>query len=140
MSSVPGPEEQLATLAGAQSRLSGLDRRERRRLAWFCTGIALLIGAAHVIPSVFRPNEDLRAFLVAMGVFVVAVLAVTLWYRRSRTATPRGGGRRYLVGFAATMGLYVAALFVMGQLSWPLAVVVGVVIAAPLTVAGWWRR
>lgn len=137
------PAEQLSALDASAARLVGVQHGAGRRLAWFCTALALMIGAAHVIPSVFRPDESLPAFLVAMGVYVVAVLALTWWYLRTRTATPLGGGRRYVVGLAGTLVLYTASLILVTQTAretWPVAILVGLVIAAPLVMAGWWRR
>ncbi|MEV4900831.1 hypothetical protein AB0K08_05750 [Citricoccus sp. NPDC055426] len=139
----PGAEAQLSALRGAEARLAGVQEQSRRRLAWFCTALALLIGAAHVIPAVFRPDVMLPAFLTAMGVYVVAVLALTWWYLRTRTATPLGGGRRYLIGLMATFALYAVSMLLMAlpsRESWPVAALVGLVIAAPLVIAGWWRR
>lgn len=139
----PRAEAQLSALRGAEARLAGVQERSRRRLAWFCTALALLIGAAHVVPVVFRPDGSLPAFLTAMGVYAVAVLALTWWYLRTRAATPLGGGRRYLIGLTATFGLYAASMLLMALPSretWPVAVLVGLVIAAPLVIAGWWRR
>lgn len=134
------PAAQLSALDASAARLAGVQHRAGYRLAWFCTALALLIGAAHVIPSVFRPEESLPAFLTAMGLYVVAVMALTWWYLHSRRATPLGGGRRYLIGLAATFVLYAASMVLMGRESWPVAVLVGLVIAAPLVIAGWWRR
>ncbi|MGM7669514.1 hypothetical protein [Microbacterium sp. A93] len=134
------PAAQLSALDVPAARLAGVQHRARRRLAWFCTALALMIGAAHVIPSVFRPDESLPAFLTAMGVYVVAVLGLTWWYLRTRTATPLGGGRRYVIGLAATFVLYAASMALMGRETWPAAILVGLVIAAPLVIAGWWRR
>lgn len=131
---------QLAALRGPEARLAEVRRGAARRLAWFCTALALLIGAAHVVPAVVRPDESLPAFLTAMGVYVAAVLALTWGYLRTRRATPLGGGRRYLIGLLTTMALYVAALALLGRETWPMALLVGLVIAAPLVIAGWWRR
>lgn len=131
---------QLAALRGPEARLAEVRHRAARRLAWFCTALALLIGAAHVVPAVFRPDESLPAFLAAMGVYVVAVLVLTWGYLRSRQVTPRGGGRRYLIGLLITIVLYLAALALLGRETWPVAILVGLVIAAPLAIAGWWRR
>lgn len=142
----PGAEAQLSALRGTEARLAGVRERSRRRLAWFCTALALLIGAAHVVPAVFRPDDSLPAFLTAMGVYVVAVLVLTSWYLRARTATPLGGGRRYLIGLMATFALYAVSMVLMvlmalpSRETWPVAVLVGLVIAAPLVIAGWWRR
>ncbi|MGW9550957.1 hypothetical protein ACWG8W_07880 [Citricoccus zhacaiensis] len=134
------PAEQLALLEGSHAKLAAVRTRAHRRLAWFATALGLLIGAAHVVPSVFRPDASLPAFLTAMGVYVVAVLVLTVWYLRTRTATTLGGGRRYLLGLAITMVLYAGALTLLGRETWPVALVVGLVIAAPLVIAGWWRR
>ncbi|NUL48156.1 hypothetical protein F7P69_23545 [Cellulosimicrobium funkei] len=131
---------QLAALRAPEARLAEVSHRAARRLAWFCTALALLIGAAHVVPAVFHPDESLPAFLAAMGVYVVAVLALTWGYIRTRKATPRGGSRRYLLGLLITMVLYLAALALLGRETWPVAILVGLVIAAPLVIAGWWRR
>lgn len=130
------PAEQLALLEGSHAKLAAVRTQAHRHLAWFATALGLLIGAAHVVPSVFRPDESLPAFLTAMGVYVVAVLVVTVWYLRTRTATTLGGGRRYLLGLAITMVLYAGALTLLGRETWPVALVVGLVIAAPLVIAG----
>lgn len=131
---------QLSALRGPAVRLAGVQQRAHRRMAWFCTALALLIGTAHVVPSVFRPDVSLPAFLTAMGVYVAAVLVLTAWYLRTRRATPLGGGRRYLIGLTATFVLYAASMALMGRETWPVAILVGLVIAAPLVMAGWWRR
>lgn len=137
--------DQLAALRGpearlAEARLAEVRRAAARRLAWFCTALALLIGAAHVVPAVFRPDESLLAFLTAMGVHVAAVPVLTWGYLRTRRATPLGGGRRYLIGLLTTMALYLAALTLLDRETWPAAMLVGLVIAAPLVITGWWRR
>lgn len=132
--------DQLAALRGPEARLAEVRRAAARRLAWFCTALALLIGAAHVVPAVFRPDESLLAFLTAMGVYVAAVLVLTWGYLRTRRATPLGGGRRYLIGLLTTMALYLAALTLLDRETWPAAMLVGLVIAAPLVITGWWRR
>ena len=71
---------------------------------------------------------------------MVAVLVLTFVYLRTRSATPRGGGRRYTVGLLVTMALYLAGLAPTPWETWPVALLVGLLIAAPLTIAGWWRR
>lgn len=132
--------EQLAVLQAPNARRDALVSRARRHLAWFCTGVGLLLGAAHVIPVVFRPDESLFAFFIAMGLYVVALLALVFWYRHTRSATPLKGGRRYLIGFAATVLLFIAAAPFWDRASVSVALLVGLVIATPVTIAGWWRR
>ncbi|OMH35062.1 hypothetical protein [Tersicoccus sp. Bi-70] len=129
-----------AAIAAVTARRATMLTRARRHLGWFSTVLALLIGAAHTVPVVFPPQASLPAFLVAMGLWVVAVLLLTYAYLRTRSATPRGGGRRYTVGLLVTMALYLAGLALTPWETWPVAILIGLLIAAPLTIAGWWRR
>lgn len=136
----PNVQEQLEALQGANQRSSGVQERARQHFAVFATVLALLIGLAHAIPIIFRPDESLGLFLTAMAVYVVAVLALTFWYLRIRSATPAGANKRYLYGLFGTFVLYGAAVFLWPEESPYMAVMIGLVIAIPLTLAAWVKR
>lgn len=132
-------QEQLEVLQATGERSSTVQGTAHKQFAGFATALALLIGAAHTIPVIFNPAESLTIFFIAMGVYVVAIMVLTTWYLRARSATPVGGNKRYLYGLAGTFILYAASIFLWPHETWMTSILVGLVIALPLTVAAWWK-
>ena len=133
-------QEQVDALEATSRRSGSLKDRAHKQFAKFATILALFIGAAHTIPVIFNPAESLAIFFVAMGVYVVGILVLTTWYLRTRSATPVGGNKRYIYGLVGTFVLYAAAIFMWQHETWLTAILFGLVIALPLTIAAWWKR
>lgn len=131
---------QADALAAVGGRMATLDAETRRTQALAATGAGVLMGLALLVPAVFRPDRHLPAFLAAMAVFLGAVVVLVVWYQRRRRAVTVGWGRRYVLGMVLTAALYVAAVLLTVGRPWPWALVAAVVVAAPVTIAGWWRR
>lgn len=132
------PEDQLGAIEAARQQLGPQQERGRRQLAGLCIGLGALLGAMHLVVVVFPPQRSLPAFLIACAVIVLAILALTFGYLRVRRLMPAGGGQRYLIALMISMVLYAASILIVVRIAEPvpIAVLVAVVIAAPLTFAG----
>ena len=131
-------DEQRAAIADAEHRLGPLQRRGRRQLAWLSVALGALLGCMHVTIVVFPPQRGIPAFLIACGVVIAAIMLLMIAYLRVRRVIPAGGTRRYLGGFAISMLLYLGALvlFIVTDETVKVAVVVALVVAAPLVITG----
>ncbi len=75
---------------------------------------------------------------VIMGLYVVAIFAATLAYRKRYRSLPIGASKRYGWGFALTVAFYAASVALLPQQlsSWVTLGLIWIVVSAPLLIVG----
>lgn len=135
----PSPQEAAEALGRAERARVGEDR-DRAVLARGTIVSGLAMGAYLGILMALDRGSDLG--LLAMVAFVVLLGAVSLWQRRAARSVPRGTRRTVNRAGLATIGVGLVGIVVLNGLqlvspaSLPVAIGFGLVVAAPLVVAG----
>lgn len=102
------PDQARQQLDEADQR-SQLSRTDAGTGAAYTGGLAVLVAATLAAVTVWRTNPV--GVVVGMGVYAVALALLVGWHSRKVRVAGRGWGRRYLLGFGATMVLYTVGIF-----------------------------
>ncbi|MFJ2621206.1 hypothetical protein [Glutamicibacter sp. NPDC087344] len=131
-------QRQLAALGQAQESMDRALSYGSKLLGWYSIIVSLVIGALAFLLQLNNPRDNMGGFILIMGLYVVVIVAVSLAYRKLYRSLPVGYSKRYTKGFVFTIVLYAASLALMPlELeSWILLVLLGLVVAAPLLLAG----
>ena len=132
------PEQQLAALAQAQANMDRAVGYGSRLLGWYSIIVSLVIGALAFLLQLYSPQEHMVGFIMIMGLYVVAILAATLAYRKLYRSLPIGASKRYGWGFTLTIAFYAVSLALLPQQlsSWVILGLIWIVVSAPLLVVG----
>lgn len=132
-------EEQLAAIERIQQRMAITSRSGARQLGALCILLGIALGALHVLLHFFTPSENLPGFFVLCAFAALVILAAILWYQKAHRVLPRGLVRPYFWSLSASLLLYCAALALIEiAMTGILTGLIGLVVALPLILAGWW--
>ena len=132
------PEQQLAALNQAKAGMDQALAYGGKVIGWYSIILGLALGALACLLQFFTPQEHFTAFIVLMAVFGVVVVVQSLVYGKLYRSMPSGFSRIYLLGLIMSIVLYAISISLLGSLSgfWLLPVLAGLVVAAPLLIAG----
>ncbi len=102
------PDQARRQLDEADQR-SQLSKTDTTVGAAFTGGIAVLVAVTLTVVTLWRDSS--LGLIIGMGAFAVTLALLLGWHASKVRVAPRGWGRRYLLGFGATMVLYTVGIF-----------------------------
>ena len=116
-----------------------LDRSTARASSLFAIAVGLLVAAFLLVTVYVFPLANLFWVIASVVIYALALVAAVYVYARVRKGAPAGWGKRYSIGFAVTMVLYLGGVFIATGLGWtsPLFwIMYAALVAMPVAVFG----
>lgn len=116
-----------------------LARTTTRAGSLYSISIGVLVAAFLLATVYVFPSANLAWIIAAVVIYALAILASVFVYSRVRTGAPAGWNKRYSIGFAITMVLYLGGVVFATAAGWtsPLFwIMYAILVALPVSVAG----